>query len=156
MTLTGLLTGLVPALLVSRETAPRRLLPAPQPSSVDSARLVVLGGAARGDAPITAARNVGERFLRTYVAFLYGHISAVGLDGATADVGRALRHSRVRVPPARGERTPAIVRVRAFRQAPSVVQVAATVDDGDVAPYVVTAYVELRHGRWRVKRVADD
>jgi hypothetical protein len=156
LTLTALVTALVLALLVSRETTPRGS-PAPaQRPSVDPSPPLVLGTGDRGDAPLTAARNVGERFLRTYVAFLYGHTSALGLERATADVRRALRHSRVRVPPARRERTPAIVRVRAIRQAASVVQVAATVDDGDVAPYAVTAFVELRHARWRVTQVADD
>jgi hypothetical protein len=157
LVLTAVVTALVLELFVSRETTSRRGLPAPaQRALVDPSPTVVLGGAARGDVALTSARNVGARFLRTYVAFVYGHTSAAGLEGATADVRRALRHSRLRVPPARRERAPAIVRLQAVRQAAATVQVAATVDDGDVAPYLVTAFVELRGGRWWVTQVADD
>jgi hypothetical protein len=156
LTLTGVLTALVLMLFVSREATPHRVLAAPaRRSSVDSPP-VVLGGATRRDAALTDARNVGERFLRTYAAFLYGHTSAAALEGASADVRRALRHSRLRVPPARRERTPAIVGVQAVRQAASVVQVTATVDDGDISRYLVTAFVELHRGRWRVTQLADD
>jgi hypothetical protein len=60
------------------------------------------------------------------------------------------------VPPARGARTPAIVDLRAVVQAPTLVQVTATVDDGDLAAYPVTAFVERRAGRWLVSHVGDD
>jgi uncharacterized protein DUF6459 len=157
LTLTGVLAALGLMLSVTREATPHLVLATPAPrSSVDSSPPVVLGGATRGDPAVTAARKVGERFLRTYAAFLYGHTSAAGLEGATADVRQALRHSRLRVPPARRERTPAIVGVQAVHQAASVVQVTATVDDGDISRYVVTAIVELHRGRWRVTQLADD
>jgi hypothetical protein len=98
---------------------------------------------------------VGDRFLRTYVAFLYGRANAAQLEGATSDLRRALRHARLRVPPGRSERVPQIARVGVVRQTPVVVQVTATVDDGDVAPYLVTAFVELRNDRWWVTHLAD-
>jgi hypothetical protein len=51
---------------------------------------------------------------------------------------------------------PALVGMQAVRQAASVVQVTATVDDGDISRYLVTAFVELHRGRWRVTHLADD
>ena len=74
-----------------------------------------------------------------------------------------MRTSRVRCaarafacPPARAERTPRIARVDAVLQAPGVVEVTATIDDGDLTPYPVTAFVEFRDGRWVVTHLADD
>lgn len=128
----------------------------PQSSAVDSSRPVVIGAAARGESSIAEARNVGERFLRGYVAFVYGRANADELEGASADLRRALRRSRVRVPPARARRTPRLVRVDAVLQAPGVVGVTATIDDGDLTPYPVTAFVELRDGRWLVTHLAND
>jgi hypothetical protein len=124
--------------------------------SVDSSPPVVIGAGARGEPSIADARDVGERFLRGYVAFLYGRTHADELQGASAALRRALRRSRVRVPPARARRTPRLVRVDAIRQAPGVVQVTATIDDGDLAPYPVIAFVEFRDGRWVVTHLADD
>jgi hypothetical protein len=117
---------------------------------------VVIGAGTRGEPSITHARDMGERFLRGYVAFLYGRTSADELEGASADVRRALRRSRVRVPPARARRTPRLVRVEAVLQAPGVVQVTATIDDGDLTTYPVTALVERRDARWLVTHLADD
>jgi hypothetical protein len=125
-------------------------------SSVDSSPPVVIGARVREGPSIAEARNVGERFLRRYVAFLYGRANADELEGAGADLRRALRRSRVRVPPARARRTPKIVRVDAILQAPGVAQVTATIDDGDLAPYPVTAFVERRDSRWLVTDLADD
>jgi hypothetical protein len=124
--------------------------------SVDSSPPVVIGACARGEPSIAHARDVGERFLRGYVAFLYGRANPDELEGASADLRRALRRSRVRVPPARARRTPRLVRIDAVPQAPGVVKVTATIDDGDLTPYPVTAFVELRDGRWLVTHLADD
>ena len=99
---------------------------------------------------------MGERFLRGYVAFLYGRANADELQGASADLRRALRRSRIRVPPARARRAPGLVRVDAVLQAPDVVQLTATIDDGDLTPYPVTAFVERRDARWLVTHLADD
>jgi hypothetical protein len=124
---------------------------------VDSSPPVVLIGAgARGEPSIAHARDAGERFLRSYVGFIYGRANAGELEGLSADLRRSLRRSRVRVPPARAQRTPRLVRVGAVLQAPGVVQVTATIDDGDLTPYPVTAFVEFRDGRWLVTHLADD
>jgi hypothetical protein len=37
-----------------------------------------------------------------------------------------------------------------------VVQVTATIDDGDLTTYPVTAFVEFRNARWLVTHLADD
>jgi hypothetical protein len=123
---------------------------------VDSSPAVVIGPGARGEPSITEARDVGERFLRRCVAFLYGRADADELEGLSADLRRSLRRSRVRVPPARARRTPRLVRVGAVLQAPGVVQVTATIDDGDLTPYPVTAFLEFRDARWLVTHLADD
>ena len=130
--------------------------PPPARSAADSSPTVVIGAATPGDAPIDEARAVGESFLRSYVAFLYGRVDARGLRDASGHLARALGRSRTRVPPAREDRTPRVARVDAVRQAPALVQVTATVDDGDVTPYTVTAFVEHRGARWLVTHLADD
>jgi hypothetical protein len=117
---------------------------------------VVIGAGTRGEPSIAHARDAGVRFLRGYVAFVYGRASADELQAASADLRRALRRSRVRVPPARARRAPRLVRVDAVLQAPGVVQVTAAIDDGDVTPYPVTAFVEFRDARWLVTHLADD
>jgi hypothetical protein len=125
--------------------------------SVDSSPpVVVIGTGSRGEPSITEARDVGVRFLRGYVALLYGRANAEELERLSADLRRSLRRSRVRVPPARARRTPRIVRVDAVLQAPAAVQVTATIDDGDLTPYPVTAFVEFRDGRWLVTHLAAD
>jgi uncharacterized protein DUF6459 len=123
---------------------------------VDSSPPVVIGAGARGEPSIAHARDVGVRFLRGYVALLYGRAKVDELEGLSADLRRSLRRARVRVPPARARRTPRLVRVDAFVQAPGVVELTATIEDGDLAPYPVTAFVELRDGRWLVTHLADD
>jgi hypothetical protein len=102
------------------------------------------------------ARRVGERFLNGYVAFLYGRGSVDEIEGATRELGRVLRRARVWVPPARAARTARIVGLQSTEQPPATVVVTATVDDGDLAAYPVTALVERRAGSWRVIRLADD
>ena len=117
---------------------------------------LVMGGGRVGEAPIATARAVGERFLRGYVAFLYGRAGAAALRGATRDLRRDLRRSHLRVPPARADRTPRVARFETFRQGAAIVQITAIVDDGDVVPYPITAFVGLRDGRWVVTHLADD
>ena len=103
-----------------------------------------------------AARRVGERFLRSYVPFLYGRGRADELKGASRELRRTLRRARVRVPPARAARTPRIVRLQSAEQSSATVVVTVIVDDGDLATYPVTALVERRAGSWQVIRLADD
>jgi hypothetical protein len=130
--------------------------PSEGPSSVASSPPVVFGRNTSGPASTAGARTVGERFLRGYVAFLYGRLDADALEGGTGELTHGLRQARRRVPPARAGRRPRIARLYAARQAPDLVQVTATVDDGDLAAYPVTAFVQLRDGRWVVTHLADD
>jgi hypothetical protein len=117
---------------------------------------VVFGRGASGAAATAEARTIGERFLQGYVAFLYGRLDADELEGGSRELTHGLRRARRRIPPARNERRPRIARLDAIRQAPGLVQVTASVDDGDVAAYPVTAFVELRDERWVVTHLADD
>ena len=117
---------------------------------------VVLGPAAPEVHTRAGARAAGERFLRTYIAYLYGRIGANDVQSATIDLRRALDRARVRVPPARAERSPTIVGVRTGIQHPGVVRVTATVDDGDLATYAITVLVERRDGRWLVNDLVQE
>jgi hypothetical protein len=125
---------------------------APPPADVDD----VVIQADRANAVPVAARRVGERFLRRYVAYLYGHRSADELEWATRELRRALRRARVRVPPARAARIPRIVGLQCTEQSLATVVVTAIVDDGDLAAYPATVIVERRTGSWQVTRLADD
>jgi hypothetical protein len=151
------LIGVLAALIVALAQSGSRQRPASgaAESSHPSPEVVLHGGALL-DSARAGAREVGQRFLRGYVAFLYGRRDADELDGASARLRRALRRARLRVPPARGERMPAIVDLHAIVQASTIVRVTATVDDGDLAVYRVTAFVEGRAGRWLVTHVGDD
>jgi hypothetical protein len=148
--------GVVAALVALAVPGARQRPTSVAPESPRSSPMVVLGRAAPRAAPRVraraGAREAGQRFLRGYVAFLYGRRDANELEGASAD----LRRARVRVSAARGARTPTIIDLRAVAQAPTVVQVTATVDDGDLAAYLVTAFVERRAGCWLVTHVGDD
>jgi hypothetical protein len=152
--------GVVAALVALAVPGARQRPTSVAPESPRSSPMVVLGRAAPRAAPRVraraGAREAGQRFLRGYVAFLYGRRDANELEGASADLRRSLRRARVRVSPARGARTPTIIDLRAVAQAPTVVQVTATVDDGDLAAYLVTAFVERRAGCWLVTHVGDD
>ena len=130
---------------------PDRVRPAP-PAADDE---VVIEGHGSGAVPV-AARSVGERFLRSYVPFLYGRARADELNGASRELRRVLHRARVRVPPARAARTPRIVRLQSTEQSSATVVVTVIVDDGDLAAYPVTALVERRAGSWQVIRLADD
>jgi hypothetical protein len=129
---------------------------APVRSLSSTAPPAVMGGGQISGAPTGSAREAGERFLRGYVAFLYGRAGTAELKGATGDLRRGLRRSHRRVPPARAGRTPRVARFETYRQGATVVQITAIVDDGDVVPYPITAFVELRDGRWVVTHLADD
>jgi hypothetical protein len=152
------LIGVLAVLVVALAESGSRQRPASgaAESSQPSPEVVLHGGALLGSARAPGAREAGQRFLRGYVAFLYGRRDADELDGASAHLRRALRRARLRVPPARHARTPAIVDLHAIVQAPTIVQVTATVADGDLAVYPVTAFVERRAGRWLVTHVGND
>jgi hypothetical protein len=153
-----LLVGVLSSLAVGCAGTQSHTAPAPAhvgatpPADLED---VVIQGDGPSAVPVAAPR-VGERFLNGYVAFLYGHGSAGELEGATRRLRRELRRGRVRVPPARGARTPTIVRLQSAQQAPATVVVTAIVDDGDLAAYPVTAVAERRAGRWQVTRLTDD
>jgi hypothetical protein len=142
----------VTALALSRSSRDRTIRPVPAVRA--PAREVVLGSAAPADHGPADAREVGGRFLRGYVAFLYGRAAVDELDGASTNLRRALRRARVRVPPARAERRPAIAGVRAIARAPGVALVIASVTDGDLAAYAIAATLERRAGRWLVTGLA--
>jgi hypothetical protein len=115
----------------------------------------VLGRSVARDHARAGAREAAQQFLRAYVAFLYGRRAAKDLPSATDESRSHLRQTRVRVPPARAERTPTIGFPRAGAHDRRHVQVSVTVDDGDLSPYRIRAIVERRGRRWLVVRVSD-
>jgi hypothetical protein len=137
------------AAFVSPEHRPSEALRAPPSSPVVLGRSV-----ARHDAR-AGAREAGQRFLRAYVAFLYGRRAARDLPSATANLRSHLRRTHIRVPPARAERTPTISALRVDACDRRFVQVSVPVDDGDLSPYRIRAIAERRGRRWLVVRVTD-
>jgi len=123
---------------------------APRPGDQPAPRGPVSG------AELAAARRVAARFLDGYLAFLYGRAPAERVTDVTAPVRRELVRNTPRIPPAQRQRTPRVIDLNVVGQAPGAVIVTASVDDGDVAVYPIVFTLDLRGGRWRVSRLAND
>lgn len=136
--------------------APRGGHQTPPPGAPPGVGGLVIGGRVAAESIPATARRAGERFLQEYVAYLYGHRPAGRFAGASHALRASLRRAHARVPPARAARAPAIVHIAAVAQTPTTVIVSATVDDGDVSTYQVSAVVEERARSWRVTRLQDD
>src|SRR4051794_12842709 len=89
------LIGALAVLIVALAESGSRQRPASgaAQSSHPSPEVVLHGGALLGS-PRAGAREAGQRFLRGYVAYLYGRRDADELDGASAHLRRALRRAR--------------------------------------------------------------
>jgi len=108
------------------------------------------------EAELVAARRVAARFLDGYLAYLYGRVPAERVTDVTAPMRRPLERNTPRIPPAQRQRTPRVVDLNVVGQAPGAVIVTASVDDGDVTVYPIVFTLDLRGGRWRVSRLAND
>ena len=82
-----------------------------------------------------AADAAARRFLRGYLAVLYGRGAVGDVTDASDPVVRALRRNVRRVPAAQRQRRPRVVDLRLVRQAPTAVLATASIDDGDLAVY---------------------
>jgi len=108
-----------------------------------------------GVAPAQADR-VARRFLRAYLALLYGRGDLDDVRDVTPAVRRALRSSLPRVPAAQRLRRPRVVDLRLTRQADAAVLVTVSIDDGGVAIYPLVFTLDRRADTWVVSRLADD
>lgn len=130
------------------------------PSSVGAPPDPLIGTPQRSmpssDAVPAAADAAARRFLRGYLALLYGRGTVRGVSDASAAVRRALRASVPRVPPGQRQRRPQVVDLRLVRQAPRAMLATASIDDGDLAVYPIVFALDRRDGRWVVARLSDD
>jgi hypothetical protein len=128
----------------------------PAPSPLIGARPVDDQRSPGAPAAPREAHATARRFLRGYLAFLYGRANAGDITDITEPLHEELERSAPRVPPAQRQRRPRVIDLRLTRQAPAAVLVTATVDDGDVAVYPLVFTLDRRGGRWRVSRLAND
>lgn len=132
----------------------------PVPSSVGAPPDPLIGTPGRPAPPAqevpAAADAAARRFLRGYLAVLYGRGAVGDVTDASDPVLRALRRSVRRVPAAQRQRRPRVVDLRLVRQAPAAVLVTASIDDGDLAVYPIVFALDRRGGRWIVVRLSDD
>lgn len=84
-----------------------------------------------------AATSVARRFLRGYLAELYGHRTTATHPLATAALRRRLAGQRPRISPATRRRHPRIQRLRREPSAGARVRVVATITDGGAASYPI-------------------
>jgi hypothetical protein len=155
--LVALLLALSIATLVGPGDGPRD---ATVPPSVGAPPDPLIGTPRRSspaaDAVPAGADAAARRFLRGYLALLYGRGTVRDVTDASRPVRRALRANVPRVPPGQRQRRPRVVDLRLIRQAPAAVLATASVDDGDLAVYPIVFALDRRDGRWVVARLSDD
>lgn len=103
-----------------------------------------------------AARAATDRFLRSYLPYLYGRAEPTSVQPVTPDVARVLRSSRARVTPAQAERRPRVTALELLGQSRRSALVTVTVADGGPAPIRLVLTVERRDGRWVIADLGDD
>lgn len=153
----GTLAVLAAIALVGGSDGPRE---APPPRSVGAPPDPLIATPQRPAAPArdvpAAAEAAARRFLRGYLAVLYGRGAVGDVTDASEPVLRALRRNVRRVPAAQRQRRPQVVDLRLVRQAPAAVLATASIDDGDLAVYPIVFALDRRDGRWIVARLSDD
>ncbi|MEA2361303.1 MAG: hypothetical protein QOD71_448 [Thermoleophilaceae bacterium] len=100
------------------------------------------------------AEATTRRFLRGYLAFLYGRGAASAIEATTAALRDQLADTRLRVPPAALRRHPRVTEVELRRVRGDRFAATAGVVGG-AARYAIELTVARDHGRWRVAGVAD-
>lgn len=136
--------------------------PAAPPSVVEPPRDEPPGvqGVEGSDASTRAApepvQRAARRFLKGYLAYLYGRGDADEIDPASPALERRLQRERLRVSPATRRRDPRIADVGARRLERDRYLVTATIADGGVADYPVELTLARRSGEWVVNSTAAD
>lgn len=106
------------------------------------------------DAPASSpggqsARSAARAFLTSYLQISYGHADLQTLRRATPALRRTLRAQAARVPPGVRKRTPRITELELRATQDGQLRAMATIDDGDIAPYLVFATLARRDGDWQ-------
>ena len=128
-------------------TAPRS--PQPRPSR----RLPPTARGPVSSAGLHRAVGVADRFLRSYLQFVYGSATAASVRAVAPALRSELVRERVQVTPAQRARRPRVVSLRLVGTTPGFVVATAAVDDGGVAAYRLRFSLEERAGRWLVSNV---
>jgi hypothetical protein len=102
------------------------------------------------------ADNAARRFLRGYLAAVYGRGTIDEIPASTPQLREGLRRQHDRVPPAQRARHPHVARLVLTAAGAEALRGLATVDDGDLAPYPLPFTIARdRAGHWRVTSVGD-
>lgn len=118
----------------------------------------IVGGSETGRpaADVAGARRVARRFLRGYLAFLYGRGRVADVPHVSSSVRQGLARGRARKTPAQGRRRPRVAELTVIGQAADAAIATAQVDDGGVATYPLTFTLVRRAGRWIVNSLGSD
>jgi hypothetical protein len=101
------------------------------------------------------ALAVARRFLRGYLAFVYGQQPASAVGDATAGFRAALARRSRPVPPALRRLHPQIVSLKIGASSGAATAVDAMVKDGEVVAYPITMILVGRGARLSVARVGE-
>lgn len=96
-----------------------------------------------------SARSAARAFLTSYLQISYGHAELQTLRRATPALRSTLRAQAARVPPGVRARQPRITALELRAIQGGQLRAMATVDDGDIAPYLIFATLARRDGRWQ-------
>jgi hypothetical protein len=105
-------------------------------------------------APSAALARVSRRFLRGYLAYIYGHAPARRIVGASTALSRSLRAQHARVSADERARHPRLLKLQLLSGAGADPRVRALVSDGGVADYPIELVLDRRGDHLRVTGVA--
>lgn len=134
-----------------RSTATTPPAPGPIIGKANTSARDPLTGAQRA-----AARATAQRFLATYVPYLYGRGKPSRVGPVTQSVAHALRIGRARVTPAQARRHPRVTGLSVLGQSRRNALATVQIADGSPAPYRLTLTLEQRGPRWLVADLGDD
>jgi hypothetical protein len=126
-----------------------------QPARPTSSSTPASAGRKRSHSPVTAgqllkARGVADRFLKSYLPFVYGRARAGSVSGVTLALRRALLRERAQVTPAELRRHPRVISLQVVGTTAEVVLATATVEDSGITTYALRFTLEHRAGAWVV------
>lgn len=99
------------------------------------------------------ARAVAERFLGSYLPFVYGRVRAGSVSAVTPELRRALLRERAQVTPAELRRHPRVISLQVVGTSAEVVLATAIVEDSGITTYALRFTLERDAGSWAVSGV---